>query len=303
MIGFKIIEEFTLEDCESFLNRKDISQEERQQAERRRNYLQYLQDRNAEDLYDDVVPESGSRPVSRPKTIMEEFPEYGFVPTTILGGKKKMSVVLLLIGGIVTIVGVVLLCFGIRYNHIANSYERKADYYLEKACEYEKLGYENKAKEMDKKWQEMDDRNAEMGEHADGMLVSGTYVIFSCMAFFAVVLVGSKSRKFIMAVADYFPMKRAGFRGKWVIFVKDRKFGLLKQGRTKIVIPAQYEKLSWQQGNILMGEELGKCFLIDRKGKRLTRNYDRLSWRDGITLEAVDNGRDFLIDIYGNELS
>ena len=39
MLGFKTIEEFTLEECIAFLERTDISEEDRQSAEARKQYL------------------------------------------------------------------------------------------------------------------------------------------------------------------------------------------------------------------------------------------------------------------------
>lgn len=73
-------------------------------------------------------------------------------------------------------------------------------------------------------------------------------------------------------VADYiqknpiFPMfQKFGFP----IFVKKEKFGVL-DGNTNIIIPAEYDKLSWKTKNkILIAEQNEETFLIDIKGNRV----------------------------------
>ena len=64
MHGFKTIEEFTLEECEAFLKRNDISGEDRRQAECRKAQL--------------LAREKPPKPNS-PKNVMERFPDIKFV--------------------------------------------------------------------------------------------------------------------------------------------------------------------------------------------------------------------------------
>lgn len=65
MLGFKTIEEFTLVECDDFLQREDISDDARQRAIRRKNEL--------------IVCEDSEPPVDKPQTVMERFPDIRFV--------------------------------------------------------------------------------------------------------------------------------------------------------------------------------------------------------------------------------
>lgn len=65
MLGFKTIEEFDLQECEAFLKRVDVSEEERQRAERRKTQL---------------IKVASNHPVQRtPMTVIDRFPNTKFV--------------------------------------------------------------------------------------------------------------------------------------------------------------------------------------------------------------------------------
>ena len=78
MHGFKTIEEFTLEECEAFLKRNDISDEDRRRVKERMEWLL---------AHPWETPGQPKAP-QRQKTIAEEFPEYRFVLTSTLKEKK-----------------------------------------------------------------------------------------------------------------------------------------------------------------------------------------------------------------------
>ena len=65
--------------------------------------------------------------------------------------------------------------------------------------------------------------------------------------------------------ADYIQSK-----GRMRFFVKDGKFGLVNGFDFKILIPALYDKLSWNQKNEILRASLnGQSFLIDINNNRL----------------------------------
>ena len=78
MHGFKTIEEFTLEECEAFLKRNDISDEDRRQVKERMEWL----------LSHPWETPGQPKAPQRQKTIAEEFPEYRFVLTSTLKEEK-----------------------------------------------------------------------------------------------------------------------------------------------------------------------------------------------------------------------
>ena len=97
MHGFKTIEEFTLEECEAFLKRNDISGEDRQRVEER---MKWLLDHPSETPRQPEPPQP--EPPERPKTIAEQFPEYRFVLTSTLEEEKHgvlLNILLFLIAG------------------------------------------------------------------------------------------------------------------------------------------------------------------------------------------------------------
>ena len=78
----------------------------------------------------------------------------------------------------------------------------------------------------------------------------------------------------------------------------------MKKGLNKIVIPAQFDMLSWETKDFLMAKDNKMYFLIDKKGQRRTDAYDNLCWKEkGQILSAELNGQYFFVDIYGNRLS
>ena len=76
MRGFKTIEEFTLTECEEFLKRNDISEEDRQRAEKRRDVLIANQ-------------ETVSSPDVSMENMMDKFPEYKFIPSALAPLQRK----------------------------------------------------------------------------------------------------------------------------------------------------------------------------------------------------------------------
>lgn len=97
MLGFKTIEEFTLEECIAFLERTDISEEDRQCAEKRKEYLMHM------------PPPSPPPPE---KTIIERFPEFEFTPSSVLGGNRSRTKLYFFA---ITVVGLIFSYFGIVY--------------------------------------------------------------------------------------------------------------------------------------------------------------------------------------------
>ena len=93
MLGYKTIEEFTLEECETFLGRTDISEENRQCAQKRKEYLMHM---------------PPPPPPPPEKTIIERFPEFDFSPTERESVGKWFYFAEM-------VVGLILSCFGIVY--------------------------------------------------------------------------------------------------------------------------------------------------------------------------------------------
>ena len=74
----------------------------------------------------------------------------------------------------------------------------------------------------------------------------------------------------IKVVADYISTRKNGRQKMHVIFVKDRKFGVLNANFNNVVVPPKYDKLSWTTNkDMLMAEKDGESFLIDIYGVRL----------------------------------
>ena len=97
MIGYKTIEEFTLEECIAFLKRTDINEEERKCAENRMEYLTHM---------------PPPPPPPPEKTIIERFPEFEFTPSSVIGGNRSRTKLYFFA---ITIVGVIFSYFGIVY--------------------------------------------------------------------------------------------------------------------------------------------------------------------------------------------
>ena len=121
---------------------------------------------------------------------------------------------------------------------------------------------------------------------------------------FLLVAYSYRRKTLVKAIADYVSTTGKGVNNGRPIFVKGRMFGVLKYRYSKVIVPAEYDKLTWATGKFLFGEINGKTLLVDTKGNRCTKPYDRLSWseHEGV-LWAEQGGRRFLIDVYDNELS
>ena len=82
--------------------------------------------------------------------------------------------------------------------------------------------------------------------------------------------VGRVKRRSLKKFVDYLSGKRgAGKQKKMRIFVKNRKFGVLRKGLYKVFVPAEYDKLSWRGKKILDAEKDGRHFIIDIYGNEL----------------------------------
>lgn len=79
MIGYKTIEEFTLKECDAYLKRTDISEEDRQRTAQRKAYLSSLKP----ELVSELETNNESETNVPQKTIMELFPKYKFMPTSL----------------------------------------------------------------------------------------------------------------------------------------------------------------------------------------------------------------------------
>lgn len=167
------------------------------------------------------------------KSIIDEFPEYDFVPTSVMGGPKektpKYGKIPIRIGLVLILAGGVLL--GLMVN-----------YY-----------------------------NKHHGGLAETMMSVGIPV-FSVGIF--LVILGYVFRKKghpIKTVADYVSKNmKFGRRKGLIIFVKNRKFGVLKLGFNEIYVSPEYDKLSWRNKNILIAKKDSTEFLIDIYGNVLS---------------------------------
>ena len=268
MLGYKTIEEFTLEECIAFLERTDISEEYRQRAEARKQYLLNLP----------PLPEPEPEPssegvvVTDNPCIMDEFPEFGFKPISkIIGNKppkKRCGINAICFGYVFLLLSVSVFCMGIRFEEPLALI----------GCILLCIGV--------------------------GLLISGYYT--------------RKNYVPINAVADYYSTKGCPDNSNYIVYVKNRKFGVMVfLGTTKefvrVILPADYDKLEWQTYTLLFGQKEGKTMLVDVEGKKGTQGYDRLSWdwkedktaeiKTAEILVAEDNGRRIYVDVYGNVLN
>lgn len=98
-----------------------------------------------------------------------------------------------------------------------------------------------------------------------GFLLSIFGILLLIMGF-----VGRAKHRSLKKFADYLSGKRGvGRQKKMRIFVKNRKFGVLRKGLYKVFAPAEYDKLSWRGKNILDAEKDGRHFVIDVYGNEL----------------------------------
>lgn len=289
MLGIKTIEEFTLEECEAFLKREDISKDERQGAEKRKNWL-----------LSHMPPPPPPQPEPRKKTIMEEFPEYDFRPTSLLVGKaikdKGYAKMPIIIGGFLILLSVVFWGLMSHYSILEKQVESD-DYHMR---------------------HKYSDEIAIFGGLGSMMLVFGICAL-------SIGCVYRKKYMPIKAAADYVSYNKKGWQylppllvakvpgngTGCVIFVKNRKFGVLKYGvsiyHVKIVIPSEYDSLTWLTSQFLLAERNGKKMIVDLVHNSCTDGYDKLSPvnknNSGLLYEVEEGGRTFLIDVYGNKLT
>lgn len=199
MLGYKTIEdieEFTLAECEAFLKRNDISEEDRQRAEKRRDFL--------------IAPPKPSVHHDTPnipvENIMDRFSEYKFVPSSLAPMQRKDPARHLRISawfGLIAYIVPGIICF-----------------------------------------------------------------VFSSQA--------KKKGNVLTDIADYISTSKTGvkkgygiFIGNYAIFAKNNKMGMVN-GINQIIIPAEYDKLSWSEHKDVLRAELdGRSFLIDIHGNVL----------------------------------
>lgn len=68
----------------------------------------------------------------------------------------------------------------------------------------------------------------------------------------------------IVDKADYISQsQKYGIRGNYCIFVKNNMFGVYMITSTKVVIPAKYDKLSWQTNSTLLAIKDDQTYIID----------------------------------------
>lgn len=243
------------------------------------------------------------------KTIIEEFPEYGFRPTSLLGGptirSKSYGRIPILVGGIALLASFIVLGFMIYNFTEAAKYEKRAERYSKKSYEYYLQGeneLQKKESENEKRMELKREKSENLAENI--LLPIGIPLLYCGLICFALGCKYHKKYMPVKAVADYLSFSGKGKSKGMAIFVKDRKFGVLKTGFNEVVVPAEYDRLTWQSTKHLFGEVDGKILLVDAKGKQCTQPYDKLTWSShkGVLLAELD-GKDFLVDIYGNVLN
>lgn len=185
--------------------------------------------------------------------IIEEHPEFDFVPTSVLLGKtsKKKSYgwIPISIGALLTLGGIVLLIlmfyYSVKLDGVKHSYY--SDYRIGRHLENH------------------------YNDLVSFMMVIGIPVASCGLITLILGLIYKKNFTPIKTIADYIPRnKRVGKCKRRMIFVKDRKFGVLKKGFNKILAPAEYDKLTWRDTNTLYAEKNKRRFLIDIYGNELT---------------------------------
>ena len=290
MKGFKTIEEFTLTECEEFLKRNDISEEDRQRAEKQKKKL--------------LQPE----PEQPQKSILEEFPEYEFMPTSLFGGKttKEKNYGKIPIG-----IGYALLLLAIVFIGLSWHYDKRSEAYKEEMMKYREQHYDNNSYEYCRDYIDMESEASDMEDRSEWMVAVGSELLTIGVIILIIGYLYRKRRYPIRAVADYYATSKIGRRDNCRIVVKARKFGVIQQSAfgmeiVKLLIPTEYDRMTWQTFQLLFAEKDGKTKLIDITGKKGTKEYDKLEWKDEKTtdiLVAENDGRRFLVDAYGNILS
>ena len=223
MKDYKQIESLTLEECESYLKDPNLSQTERQYVEQHREEMMKWPWK---------------------KSIMEEFPEYGFKPTSLLVKRagNPSKVFYLAMGYTFLILTLISTVFCIIMSFL----------------------------------------------EGDGMpwwgIILFTIALNGPCVFLIIKGYSFKNKPFLdfKQEADYLATNRKllanSLRDTKQFFVKNRKFGLITTSSrlkdamsSKILIPAEYDKLSWKEKNrILVAEKNGETFLIDIFGNRLS---------------------------------
>lgn len=262
MLGFKTIEQFTPAECDEFLKRTDIGDADRRRAEERRNFLLH-------------------QPQPAQKTILELFPEYGFMPTSVVKGNtflKVLSVLFLIAAVGFYIAGLVIEIRYWEYNKemawiacasIMIPIIVLAMFFLfvyrkdNKHGEIVLLTIELLALPI------MILNTLVMDDHTVLAHCGDFWLLLSCFTLIMLSLLYCRMR--IASIADYIAKKCFNKSSKrYFIFVKDRKFGIVKKGLYKTIVPAEYDKLSWRDDNTLAAEQDGQTFLIDIFGNRLS---------------------------------
>lgn len=141
MLGFKTIEQMTLNECEEYLNRTDISEEERNRAEQRMSELISITATTHEESF------SVSSPVYK-ESIVEKFPEYGFTPVSLIPGASKHPAIQLKIGLCllpIVFVSIPFIVMGVYAKKHGNALIDVADYIAtEKICGFCRFFIKNK---------------------------------------------------------------------------------------------------------------------------------------------------------------
>lgn len=216
MKDYKRIESLTLEECESYLKDSNLTQTERRYAEQHREEMMKWPWK---------------------KSIMEEFPEYGFRPTSLLLNTKTINLPMR--------IGWMFLCYGVAGIIMVV------------------LAAIGKA--------EMAPGEALIPSF---LFLFLSIPLFSKGKKEKKRLLNTPPRQ-LTEIADYVSLKKTQqFTHRNTFFVKNRKFGIMRwnlYNEIIVQISAEYDKLSWKEKNrILVAEKNGETFLIDIFGNRLS---------------------------------
>lgn len=179
---------------------------------------------------------------------MEDFTDYRFKPVSLIKGPATKSSsyarIPILIGYAMTIAGFILLILLIVYAVERDQYDKKINW-TDGWDEYH-YTYEYRH------WAHMDTLC---------VIMTSTGVPIFSVGVVILVLFYVLRRKHspIQSIADYISTnKMVGKRKNLIIFVKNRKFGVMKKGLNKIVIPAQFDMLSWET-KVFLWQKTMKC--------------------------------------------
>lgn len=177
------------------------------------------------------INKDGSASRYNTSTIMEKFPEYGFKPTSLYNKRVSGRKWLFALYVFGGTIGGVYLVSGVVALFV-----------------YIILG-----------WDE------DKADRIGGITTLVLFIVVYMPLFLTKIILWYRKGILSSAFADYIQTK-----GKMRFFVKDGKFGLVKGSNNKILVPANYDKLTWNQRyETIMATLNGTSFLIDIYNNRL----------------------------------